>query len=88
VRKHIPANRVITQVCIKSQFLIGLDSISSSILELISPNLINKANTAPFLTKVQQNPCTLLRDLLQGTVELGTTVAPHAEQAVAGQALG
>src|SRR6266436_5810761 len=76
IEKNLCAQAVIAQVSCVTEFRIGLYSVESFLLQLVSVNLRCQSNTAPLLSHVNQNALAFLLDLPQGRVQLISAIAP------------
>ena len=85
---HDFADTVIAHIRMKAELFIGLNRISAFILQFVGADLVQQTNTPPFLTEIKQRAAPLGGNLLQRGLELRATVTAHAEQGIAGQALG
>ena len=85
---HRLQHAVIAHIGPKPQLLVGLDGIRAGVLQLIGFDLVQQADTAAFLAQVEQGPPALLRNGLEGRIQLVTAIAAQAEQRIAGEAFG
>ncbi|MNH08023.1 hypothetical protein D3C79_674280 [compost metagenome] len=86
--EHRLAHAIVTLVGSEAQALVGLDSISTTILQLVGADFVQQANTTAFLTQIQQHTTPFTGDSLQRSLKLRTAVTALAEQGIAGQAFG
>ncbi len=78
---------VIAEVGIEAELTVGFDGVGAVILQLVGAQLIEKANSPPFLKLVDQQPAAFGGDGSEGDFELGAAIAAQAVKDVAGEAL-
>jgi hypothetical protein len=86
--QHIQAHAVVTQVRGEPQAFIGFNGIRTLILELIGPDLVEKANTTPLLTQVKQEPAALNGNTAKGFLKLIAAITAHAVEGIPGKTFG
>ena len=87
---QVPAHRgqhaVVPHIGAKAQLFIGLDSVSTLVLQLVGLDLVEKAYATTLLAQVEKGSATFCRDGLESCLQLVTAITTHAEQGIAGKA--
>ena len=84
--QHRLDDRVVAQVGIEAELMIGLDRVGTGFLQAVRANLVDEADAPALLSQVQQNAAAFIRNALDRILELRTAIAALAEQGIAGQA--
>src|SRR5947207_12797366 len=87
VEKNLRAQSVIAQVAGIPEFRVGLNSIKTFLLQLVSVDFCRERDAASFLPHVNQNVVAFLANLPERGMQLILTVAPARSENVAGTAL-
>ncbi len=86
--EHRQADAVVAHVRGEPQTLVGFDGVGAGILQFVSANLVQQADTTAFLAQIEQHAAALVGNRAQCRFELEAAVTAQAEQRIAGQALG
>ena len=73
--QHADGDPVVALIVLESDNAVGVDRVESSILQLISSNLVGQAEAATFLLEVKYDAAAVLRQLHERQAKLIPTVA-------------
>src|SRR5487761_2235468 len=88
VDEDLRPDPVLARIDGQSEFQVGVDGVAAILLKCVGADLVTKSDTATFVTtQIDHDPCTFSGDLGQRRLELGSAVATHRAEDVAGEAL-
>src|SRR5713226_5188337 len=85
VAEDLRAGAVVADVGGEAELLVRLDRVGALILKLVRFQLVDQADAAPFLQKIENDPLPFLRDELERALELIAAVAAIGVEHVAGE---
>src|SRR5687767_10730474 len=84
--QYMYADRIVSLVRLQPEAFVRLDDVERLILQLVRPDLVREADSAPLLVEIQQHAAPLGRHALHRRIELGTAITPRGVEDVARQA--
>src|SRR5690606_40532981 len=80
--KHRLEDAVVAHVSTKTESLVGFYRICAAVLQFVSFDLVQQANAPPFLAQIKYRTASGESDLVQGRLQLRSTVAAQDRKSV------